>query len=119
MVGGKRGKVKRKVSNESCSEVGSNAARSGEPLWPDKPGSVGGGIESEDKVDDIASMEIVVGSGSHGQECQAFMAGLIRNELVQTYMWREKVCSGEKVTAKTGCVKPLRRCRTGKMTGRK
>ena len=52
-----------------------NGTRSGEPLWLDKPGSVVGGIESEDKVNDFESMEIVVGGGSCDQEWRAFMAG--------------------------------------------
>ena len=58
-----------------CSDVGASTTRSGEPLWPDKPGSVGGGIESEDKVTDFESMKIVVGGGSCNQEWRAFMAG--------------------------------------------
>ena len=100
-------------------DVGAGATRSGEPLWPDKPGSVVGDIESEYKVNDFESMEIVVGRGSLDQEWRAFMVGQTWSELVQTYRWREGVCIGEKLSAETRCVKPLRRFRTGIVTGRK
>ena len=52
-----------------------NGTRSGEPLWLDKPGSAVGGIESEEKDNDVESMEIVVGDVSCDQEWRAFMAG--------------------------------------------
>ena len=66
--GGKRWILK---GDWMCHGGDGNGTRSGEPLWLDKPGFVVGGIESEDKVNDFESMEIVVGGGSCDQEWRA------------------------------------------------